>query len=200
LEPYVGMRSRNRPRHISHVMKPDSLTPPTSATALLCPVEESWPRDRHLNGRVDALLSRATMFGASRFACDSANCAVGGIPFCRLRWVPQHSPCGPHPFEPRNRHVGIHDLERRSPRDCRRVTSQDGRALAARRPCGRLSLPIRLDEEIEHCARKQNPLYRCGTASFPIAPYAPVALCRRWLGGCSTPHGWVVRRALREPT
>jgi len=33
-----------------------------------------------------------------------------------------------------------------------------------------------------------------------IAPYAPLALCRRWLGGCSTLHGWVVHRALREPT
>jgi hypothetical protein len=44
-----------------------------------------------------------------------------------------------------------------------------------------------------------NP-YRCGTASLPIAPYAPVALCRRWLGGCSTPRRWVVSCALREPT
>ena len=46
----VGMRSRYNPLHINHATKPESFRPKTSATALLCPTEDSWPLGR-LQGR-----------------------------------------------------------------------------------------------------------------------------------------------------
>ena len=37
----VGMRRRYNPRHINHATKPEIFRPKTSATALLCPTDES---------------------------------------------------------------------------------------------------------------------------------------------------------------